>query len=67
MCVETGVLLITPCIESDNLAQHTYPIELRIPTYLFSRSLLGAKIEDPKGLAQNQRPAAMLCSFLALL
>lgn len=64
VCGDWRIINYAPCIGSDRLAQHIYPGELRIPTYLSSRSVLGAKIEDPNGPAQNLVPAAM---FLALL
>lgn len=56
------IINYVPCIGNGRLAKHIYPIELRIPTYLSFRSLLGAKVEYPRGPAQNQVPAAMFLS-----
>ena len=50
---------------SVGLAQYACPIELRIPTYFFPTSLLGATDRGFQG-ASSESPV-MLCSFLVLL
>lgn len=66
VCGDWRIINYSPCTVSDRLAKHIYPVELRIPTYLSSRSLVEAKIEDRRGPAQNQVPASRFLSCRTL-